>query len=420
MFPPRLTNDVWFRQLTPLLHWLAGIISTLAGRGFPGYGGDGGQASFAALTSPSFVTVESSTGNIYIADAGNNCVRMITKNTSTISTIAGNGTIVLGNYGYGSSSGYSGDGDLATLATMNNPSGLAIDTTRGLLYIADSRNNLIRMVTKSTGIIVTVAGLTPGGYRGDGGRATSALMSQPVRVAVDLRTGNLYIADSGNNVIRMVTKSTGIISTVAGMAAYGSGYAGDGGPTTSARLGSPTGIAIDASNGNLYIADTFNNVIRMVASSTGVITTVAGNGLAGYAGDGGLAASASLLRPSGVAVDAAKGVLYIADTLNSVIRIVTKSTGIISTVAGNGTIGSGGDGKLARNATLNRPSSVAIDTTSGTLYIADTFNNVIRNVIGTASAPSGPSASPIARPSTAITFAPTTAPASVGEGINVN
>ena len=342
-------------------------------------------------------------------------MRMVTKSTSMITTIAGNGTLLIDNYGYESSAGYSGDGGLATLATMNNPSGLAIDTTRGLLYIADMQNNLIRMITRSTGIIVTIAGRTSGGYRGDGGQATSALLLQPMRVAVDISTGNLYIADSGNNVIRMVTKSTGIISTVAGVAAYGPGYGGDGGPATSAQLYYPTGIAIDASNGNLYIADTTNNVIRMVARNTGIITTVVGSGQAGSKGDGGPATSASLLRPYGVAIDALKGVLYIADAGNNVIRMVMTSTGIITTIVGSGRRGYEGDGKLARNAMLNQPFGVAIDTTSGMMYIADTFNNVIRNVTGSASAPSGPSASPITRPSTAVTFAPTMAPASSGE-----
>ena len=215
----------------------------------------------------------------------------------------------------------------------------------------------------------------------------------------------------------MVTKSTGIISTVAGNAANGPGYGGDGGPATSAQLYYPTGIAVDASNGNLYIADTANNVVRMVTKSTGIISTIAGNAAMGpgYTGDGGQATAATLNYPTGLAVDAVKGVIYVADAGNNVIRMVTKSTGIITTVVGNGVSGYGGDGGQATSATLSFPYSVAIDTASGTMYIADTYNNVIRNVIGSASVPSGPSASPIARPSTAVTFAPTMAPASAGE-----
>ena len=269
-----------------------------------------------------------------------------------------------------------------------------------------------------TGIITTVAGYFGGsGYSGDGGQATSATLSQPVRVAVDISTGNLYIADSGNNVIRMVTKSTGIISTVAGVAASGPGYGGDGGPATSAQLYYPTGIAVDASNGNLYIADYINNIVRMVTKSTGIISTIAGNAAMGpgYTGDGGQATAATLSYPKGLAVDAVKGVVYIVDRNNNVIRMMMTSTGIIITVVGNGMSGYGGDGGQATSATLSSPYSVAIDATSGMMYIADTYNNVIRNVIGSASAPSGPSASPITSPSTAVTFAPTMAPASAGE-----
>ena len=344
---------------------------------------------------------------MYIADDANNVVRMVTKSTGIISTVAGTGV-----------AGYSGDNGPATRATLSNPVGVAVDVNARILYIASAGKNVVRAVMIDTGIITTVAGYFGGsGYSGDGGQATSATLSQPVRVAVDISTGNLYIADSGNNVIRMVTKSTGIITTVAGVAAYGPGYGGDGGPATSAQLYYPTGIAVDASNGNLYIADTANNVVRMVTKSTGIISTIAGNAAmgSGYTGDGGQATAATLSYPIGLAVDAVKGVIYIADARNNVIRMVTKSTGIITTVVGNGVSGYGGDGGQATSATLSFPYSVAIDTASGTMYIADAFNFVIRNVIGSASVPSGPSASPIARPSTAVTLAPTMAPASAGE-----
>ena len=385
----------------------AGTIFTYAGNGTAGYSGDGGAATSATLFLPTGVAADTLTGNIYIADDANSVVRMVTKSTGVISTVAGTGF-----------TGYSGDNGPATRAALSNPVGVAVDVTARILYIASIANNVIRAVAMDTGIITTVAGYFGGmGYSGDGGQATLATLSQPMRVAVDISTGNLYIADMGNNVIRMVTKSTGIISTVAGVAASRPGYGGDGGPATSAQLFYPTGIAIDASNGNLYIADMGNNVIRMVAKSTGIISTVAGNAAlgSGYTGDGGQATAATLNFPTGLAVDAVRGVVYIADAGNNVIRMVTKSTGIITTVVGNGVSGYGGDGGQATSATLSSPYSVAIDTTSGMMYIADTYNNVIRNVIGSASAPSGPSASPITSPSTAVTFAPTMAPASAGE-----
>jgi hypothetical protein len=187
----------------------------------------------------------------------------------------------------------------------------------GNIYIADNDNYRIRMVTKSTGIITTVAGVGRSGYSGDGGPATSAQLIYGTSIAVDA-SGNIYIAHKDNNRIRMVTKSTGIITTVAGGAGYG--YSGDGGPATSAQLYSPTGVAVDAS-GNIYIADNDNYRIRMVTKSTGIITTVAGGAGYGYSGDGGPATSAQLSYPKGVAVDAS-GNIYIADNDNYRIRMV--------------------------------------------------------------------------------------------------
>ena len=228
-------------------------------------------------------------------------------------TIAGDGTV--------------GDAGLATASRLRSPCGVAVDAS-GNINIADTYNNRIRMVTKSTGIITTVAGNGNYGYSGDGGLATSASLRRLYSAVVDA-SGNIYIADTFNNRIRKVTKSTGIITTVAGNGNYG--YSGDGGLATSARLYNPYGAAADVS-GNIYIADTYNNRIRMVTTSTGIITTVAGNGTYGYSGDGGLATSARLRYPSGVAFDAS-GNVYIADTYNGRIRLLTKSTGIITTVA---------------------------------------------------------------------------------------
>ena len=187
-------------------------------------------------------------------------------------------------------------GGLATSARLRYPSGVAIDAS-GNIYIADTATNRILMVTKSTDVITNVAGDGSIGYKGDGGLATSARLRFPQGVAIDV-SGNIYIADTYNNCIRMVTKSTGVITTVAGDGSYGYSGEGDGGLATSARLHNPRGIAIDAS-GNIYIADTSNHRIRMVTKSTGIITTVAGNGTVGFSDDGGQARFSLLNSPRG-------------------------------------------------------------------------------------------------------------------------
>jgi PKD repeat protein len=276
--------------------------------------------------------------------------------SDTITTIAGVGTI-----------GFSGDGGQATSAQLNRPRGVAIDA-QGNVYVANEGAHRVRKV--SSGVITTVAGTGVLGYSGDGGQATSAQLNGPVGVAVDGQ-GNIYIADRDNNRIRKV--SAGIISTVAGNGT--AGYSGDGGQATSAQINSPYGIAVDA-QGNLYIADYGNNRVRKV--SGGIISTIAGTGVAGYSGDGGQATSAQLKGPLGVTVDA-QGNLYIADYLNYRVRKV--SGGVISTIAGIGTAGFSGDGGQATSAQLNAPADVAVDA-AGNLYIADWSNNRIRAVSG--------------------------------------
>jgi len=334
----------------------SGIISTVAGNGTAGYSGDGGAATAAQLSNPFSVAV-GSTGNIYIADGSNNRIRKV--NTSgIISTVAGNGT-----------AGYSGDGGAATAASLSSPYGVAVDSA-GNIYIADRSNNRIRKVNTS-GIISTVAGNGALGYSGDGGAATAAQLSSPHRVTVD-SSGNIYIADTGNYRIRKVNTS-GIISTVAGNGTQG--YSGDGGAATAAQINNPYGVAVDSA-GNIYIADNGNKRIRKVNTS-GIISTVAGNGTGGYLGDGGVATAAQLNNPYGVTVDN-NGNIYIADTSNRRIRKVNTS-GIISTVAGNGTAGYSGDGGAATAAQLNNPYGVTVDN-SGNIYIADTSNRRIRKV----------------------------------------
>jgi hypothetical protein len=267
-----------------------------------------------------------------------------------------------------------GDGGAATRAALSPPAGVAVDSG-GNIYIAVESG--IRMVTGSTGIITTVAGSEYDylGYSGDGGAATSARLSSPQSVAVD-SAGNIYIADSYNNRIRKVTASTGIITTVAGGSFIG--YSGDGGAATSAALSEPNGVALDSAD-NIYIADLGNNRIRKVDASTGIISTVAGDGAEGYSGDGGAATNAMLYGPWAVAIDSA-GNIYIADLGNSCIRKVTASTGVITTIAGNGIQGYSGDGGGATSATLNGPAGVAVDS-AGNIYIADFDNNRIRKVV---------------------------------------
>jgi uncharacterized repeat protein (TIGR03803 family) len=281
-----------------------------------------------------------------------------------ITTVAGNGT-----------GSYFGDGGVATNAELHWPSGVAVDAT-GNLFIADTFNNRIRKVG-TNGIITTVAGNGGESYFGDGGVATNAELSWPSGVAVNA-SGNLFIADSANNVIRKV-RTNGIITTVAGNGydagtGYG-GYSGDSWAATNAELYYPCGAAVDAT-GNLFIADTANNVIRKVGTN-GIIITVAGNGTGSYFGNGGAATNAELRDPNGVALDAT-GNLFIADSLNDVIREVG-ANGIIITVAGNGTASYFGDLGAATNAELYLPRGVAVDT-SGEIFIADSYNNVIREV----------------------------------------
>ena len=276
-------------------------------------------------------------------------------------------------------SGFSGDNGPATNAQLNDPLDVTVDST-GNVYIADTNNGRIRKV--SNGVITTVAGNGTCCFSGDGGEATSAQLSIPSGVAVD-SAGNIYIADTGNLRVRKVVN--GVITTLAGNGTPG--FSGDNGPAASAQFGEyfpqdddpntytvgPTGVAVDFA-GNVYIADTNNNRIRKV--SNGVITTMAGNGSAGFTGDGGEAAKAPLLEPYSVAVDSA-GNLYIADTLNNRLRKV--SNGVIATLAGDGELRFGGDNGPAGSAQLYDPYGIAVDS-AGNVYIADTLNNRIRKV----------------------------------------
>jgi sugar lactone lactonase YvrE len=334
-----------------------GVITTLAGNGTPGSGGDNGSATSAQLLNPGGVAVDSA-GNLYIADQFNFRVRKVSN--GVITTVAGGGSSLA-------------DHVPATSAELNYPMGVAVDSADNL-YIAVASDNfvpgLIREV--SNGIITTVAG---GGTSADNNvPATSAQLGYLLGVAVD-SGGNLFIADTSNNRIRKV--SNGVIATVAGNRAPF--FGGDNGPATSAQLWYPGDVAVDSA-GNLYIADTLNNRIRKVLN--GVITTVAGGGACCFSGDNGPATSAQLYIPQGVAVDSA-GNVYIADSGNYRVRKV--SNGVIATVAGNGTRnlipGFSSSNGLAAGAQLYWPSAVAVDSAAN-LYIADSSSGFLGLSLG--------------------------------------
>jgi trimeric autotransporter adhesin len=349
-----------------------GNIDTIAGiAGDFDFKGDGGPAVAANLGYVTDITVDAS-GNIYFADGAANVVRKIDRSTGNISTIAGT---FLG-FNVVDPTPFQGDGGPATSAHLNVPFGVAVDAS-GNVYIADSGNNVVRKISSSTGIISTIAGKVNSlGYTGDGGPATNAELFNPYDVAVD-PIGNVYIADSQNHTVRKISATTGIITTIAGTGPINSGYAGDGGPAISAKLNAPQGVAIDAA-GDVYIADAGNHAIRKITASTGIISTISGSGTYGYSGDGGLATAAKLYAPSKVAIDDV-GDVYIADQGSHVIRKVTVPTGIISTLAGSGAAGFSGDGGPATAARLSSPQGVAVDL-SGNVFVTDGGNGVIRAV----------------------------------------
>lgn len=333
-----------------------GVISTIAGIGTRGFSGDGGAATSAQFNDLQGVAVDAS-GNVYIADTGNNRIRKITRN-GTITTIAGTGA-----------SGFSGDGGLATSAQLNNPWRVALDAS-GNIYISDAGNHRIRKISVS-GTITTIAGTGTGGFSGDGGNAASAQINSPKGLFVDA-AGNVYIADYDNHRVRKVSAG-GIITTISGT---GTGdFSGDGDAAASAQLYYPYDVTTDRL-GNVYIADETNHRIRKI-NTTGIITTIAGTGVVGFNGDGGAAISAQLSYPQSLVIDAT-GNLLIAVAGSHCIRKITPG-GTITTIAGTGSEGFNGDGGPATSAQLNNPHQVAIDAT-GNLYIAEQNNYRVRKV----------------------------------------
>jgi sugar lactone lactonase YvrE len=329
-------------------------ISTVGGGGGPaGYCGDGGLATSACLNFPIGAAVNGN-NNLFIVDTFNNRVRQF-KSPGPITTVAGKGT-----------ADFCGDHGPATNACLNVPEAVAVDA-EGNLFIADTFNNRIRKVSVN-GTITTVGGSGIAGFCGDSGEATSACLNFPHGVTADDK-GNIFIADTFNHRVRRIAK--GIITTVAGNGTPG--FCGDNGAAISACLQFPVAVAV-GSDGNLFITDLGNQRIRKIYGGT--ITTVAGNGAMGFCGDGGPSTSACLSSPAGIAIDTS-GNLFIADTGNQRIRQVN-SFGTITTVAGNGTAGFCGDGGAATDACLNGPTGIDVDKND--LFIVDQQNNRIRRV----------------------------------------
>lgn len=347
----------------------AQTIITIAGSHIRGYSGDGGQATAASLNQPGGVTYDH-IGNMYISDDVNNVIRKVSP-AGIITTMAGNDT-----------AGYSGDNGPATNAKLNHPAKIGIDAANNL-YIADSWNHRIRKVD-TAGIITTVAGTGFPVCSGDGGMATAANLADPEAVIFD-NTGNMYIADAGNKVVRKVA-TTGIITTYAGHCGSTS-VSGDGGLATLAGLGSVQALAFDSAQ-NLYIAD--GNARIRIVSAAGIIGTFAGSGGVGSSGDGGPATAAGFDGLSAIAVDAS-GNVYTAESNSSVVRKINP-TGIINRIAGiHDAFAFAGDGGAALLAKLNSPAELAIDP-NGDLVICDQGNNRIRKIY---SCPASVTTSPV-------------------------
>jgi uncharacterized protein (TIGR03437 family) len=341
-----------------------GTISTVAGSGTPGFTGDGGPAANAQINGPFDVAVDTS-GNLYIADTGNEVVRKVSPD-GTMSTVAGTGT-----------RGFVGDGGAARSAWLNGPEGVTMDAA-GNLYIADTYNGRIRR-EGTDGIISTVAGVgSTGIYSGDGGPAKNAALSLPTDIAVD-QAGNLYVADFGNTRIRVVTN--GVINTVAGNPKGIPMMEGQA--AVNVRLEGPTSVTVDGGGAIYFVEAGIGSGTGLAVgdykvwkvSAAGALTTLAGNGIPSYSGDGAAATVAQLNSPSGVAVGPS-GVIYIADTRNQRVRAAAPG-GVLSTLAGNGTPGFNGDVLLPRTALLNGPMGMAADAL-GNWFVADTVNSRVR------------------------------------------
>ena len=343
-------------QVLPGAAAVTGTITTIAGTGVRGYTGDGGPAVSAQLDHPRGLAVMAD-GSLLIAEPFKNVVRRIAPD-GVITTVAGTGV-----------AGFSGDGGPATAAQLNFVHAVSV-TPDGGFVLADTLNNRIRKVGPD-GIIRTITGTGRAGAAGDGGAATAARINNPRGVA-SVSDGSVLVADSNNHRIRRISP-TGIMSTVAGTGVQG--FSGDGGAATAAQLNVPFGVAPIAGGG--YLIDDVNNQRVRKVSSTGVITTVAGNGVAGYTGDGGPAKQATLSGPKGIALGP-HGDVYFADTESHTIRVIRKASGVIETVVGNGQKGDGPDGD-PRACRMARPHGVFVDS-AGNVYIGDSEAHRVRRL----------------------------------------
>ena len=362
-------NDLYIGDLSNCVvrtvNAISGIISKYAGNYTNGFSGDGGLATAATLSYPHGMAFDTQ-NNMYICDTGNRRIRRIDAATRIISTIAGNGV-----------DAYSGVSTSAFLASLSSPTGITTDPS-GNLYIADTNNNCIRFVNVQTGNIATVAGQPPrGGYLGNNTFALASLLSTPTHVAFDKASGYIYIADEGNCRVRLLNSATGIIYDYAG---NGSPFSyGDKIPASNAIFGSIAGMATDLHK-NVYVADGDGNIIRKIDYITQTISSVVGTGGGGYTGDG-AALSASISSPRTIITDRSNNLL-ICDTNNHRIRKYISSSKTVTTIAGTGVAGYGGDGGAATSSVLNFPKSLTVDQV-GNIFVGDSSNYRIRKIDAT-------------------------------------
>jgi DNA-binding beta-propeller fold protein YncE len=338
------------------------IISTAVGTGEQGFAGDGGPADRAVLNGPFDVGFDAG-GNLYFSDTFNHRIRRVDARIGIITTCAGSGE-----------AGYSGDGDAAIRARLNEPYGIAVDRMANV-YIADRHNHCVRRVDGASGAITTVAGNGAAGYSGDGGPASRAGMVEPNGLALDPTQHRLFVADVADHRVRVVDLATGTISTFAGTGA--GQHSGDGGPAAAAGIFGARAVKV-AADGTVFILERQGSTLRAVDPGTGIVTTRAGTGARGYSGDGGPAREAVFDAPKECALDPG-GDILIVDTESHAIRRIYAANGIVETIAGGRKSGEG-DGGPAQLAGLGRPHGAVVGP-DGAIYIGDTENHRIRKLV---------------------------------------